>query len=223
MKSYSLLKKIGLLGLTTTLIAVFGTLESIMNDLGWLGILISIGLSLLLFFICFFLLQPILVKNARGVTLLESLKRVGLTDIENRNDEQNALPPKEFLESADREIALSGLSAARTFDQNIDDIKSALRKGKQIYILIMHPDCDAIRRKDFLERRSVKTDILQTISIIKQEQFIKKLNFHIRFMKNLPQFTSVMIDGDINPMGDTIQDQKGQIRIQSTTNLKLII
>ncbi len=213
-------KKIGLLGIVVTSIGSFGTIVSIITDLGMAGIAAAILLSGILFGVCYWLLQPVLVKNARGVTMLEALSSVGLVDIENRDDKQHALPPAEFLRVAKREIALSGISAYRTFDQNIEVIRQALEKGTKLFVLIMHPDSPNISIISEREKRDIRGDILQTIATIKIEGLAEHPGFQIRFLEKLPHFTAVMIDGDISPTGTVPQDRDGQIRVQPTTTHK---
>jgi len=210
-------KKIGLLGIIVAFVGLLGTIASIIADFGILGIVVTVILSIILFVFCYRLLRPVLIKNARGMTMLEALQSVGLVDIENRDDKQHALPPAQSFDIAEREIALSGISAYRTFDQNINEIKQALGNGRRIFVLILHPDSPEIQKISEREKRDIRGDIMQTIATINREGFAKRSGFQIKFLEKLPQFTAVMTDGDISPIGEVPQDHNGQIRIQPTT------
>lgn len=177
-------KKIGLLGIIVAFIGFGGTIASIIADFGIVGIIITVVLSIILFILCYWLLRPILIKNIRGVTMLEALNSVGLVDIENRDDKQHALPPALFFDKAEREIAISGISAYRTFDQNIGEFKQALENGRRIFVLILHPDSPNVQKISEREKRDIRGDILQTIATINREGFIKRSGFQIKFLEN---------------------------------------
>ncbi|MFH1524400.1 MAG: hypothetical protein ABIF04_05495 [Chloroflexota bacterium] len=217
MKISARTKKIGLLGIVVAFIGLLGAIESIISDFGFVGIIVTVILSIALFIVCYWLLRPILIKNSRGVTMLEALNSVGLVDIENRDDKKHALPPAQFFDMAEREIAFSGISAYRTFDQNISEIKQALGNGRRIFVLILHPDSSAIQGISEKEKRDIRGDIMQTLATINREGFAKRSGFQVKFLEKLPQFTAVMADGDIAPIGEIPQDHNGQIRVQPTT------
>ncbi len=160
------------------------------------------------------ILQRALATNPRKVSLLEAIESVGLVDIENRNDRGLALPPEQFYDMAKHEIVITGVSTYRTFDQDIDLLHRILKAGKRLCILILHPDAEDVKllsRPEF-EDRDIRFEVVYVVSIAKRlsQQYP---DFHIRFMEKLPPFTGVMIDGDIEPAGEPL-DQEGQIRVQ---------
>jgi hypothetical protein len=156
-------------------------------------------------------------ETMRGITLEEAITGVGLVDIENRNDRrERVLPPEKFYELAKREIVITGVSAYRTFEEQVDVIREALRTGKKLRVLILHPNAPAIERLSNIENPPVKHDIAAVIEIIKRprNKFHENPNFQIKFMQEMPPFTAVMIDGDVSPVDSEPQDQEGQIRVQ---------
>ena len=170
------------------------------------------------------ILQRALATNPRGVSLLEAIESVGLVDIENRNEDlrkiSQILPPEQFYETAKREIVITGISTYRTFEQNLHTLRTALGAEKTVRILILYPDPKLIEEKEDLTNRE-RVDILNAIkgviSIIRLEKLDQERGFEIRFMRKLPPFTAVMIDGDVEPSGKIPQDTEGQIRVQPGT------
>ncbi len=150
----------------------------------------------------------------RDKSLLSIIDSIGLTDIENRNDRGTALPPEQFYEMAKHEIVITGVSAYRTFDQNINLLRTMLKAGKRLYILILHPDSEDVvfLSQPELENHDIRLDILSVIN--KAKRFSREhQGFRIRFMKKLPPFTGVMIDGNVEPVGELL-DIEGLIRVQ---------
>ena len=202
------------LGFLVSLIGVIGALAGIFAGFGTYGIIAFIFFLLLLILTCYKILKPVVLRNQRGVTLLEAIDIVGLVDIENRNNLERALPPAAFYNEAKREIVISAITAFRTFDQNLSLIMKAIDDGKKVFILIMHPKSQDI---EFLQKREapdIKSQLNEVINQIKKEELYKKSGFQIRFMQRLPFSTSVMIDGDLSPLGLYPKDQEGQIRVQ---------
>lgn len=167
------------------------------------------------------ILQRSLAMNPRGISLLEAIEGVGLVDIENRNETQQILPPGQFYEMAQKEIVITGISTYRTFEQNLDSLRAVLDAGKALRILILYPDIKLIEEQEDLTNRE-RIDILNAIkgvlSIIRLEKLDQEPGFEIRFMRRLPPFTAVMIDGDVEPKEKVPpQDTEGQIRVQPGT------
>ena len=217
MKLTSEVKKIGVLGIILGFIGFLGSVASIFADFGIYGVIVSFALAFLLFGACILVLKPVLVKNKRGVTMLEAITNVGLVDIENRDDRLHLLPPTEFYELARNEIVITGVSAFRTFDQHSDILCQALDAGKELYVLILHPDSPDVERLTKREGLDIREQIMNVIHIISNLQLNRHPGFHIRFMQKLPPFTAVMIDGDVFPTGKEPRDQEAQIRVQPTT------
>jgi len=148
----------------------------------------------------------------RGLPLSEALDRVGLVDIENRDDFQYELPPTKFYEQANNEVFIAGPSLYMTFHKHIDLVKILLSENKQIYTMILHPDSDDVVWLSDREERSIRDDIMATIRTIKKTGLYKSPTFLIKFMSKLPPFIGVMIDGDLT--GNPPKDIHGQIRVQ---------
>ncbi len=153
----------------------------------------------------------------RGFPLGEAIERVGLVDIENRDDFQYELPPNRFYDQAKREIFITGPSLYMTFHKHVNLIHNALDTGKKFYVVILHPDSDDVLWLTKREKRRIRDDITATIGTIKEEGLYKHSGFQIRFIQKLPPFIGVMIDGDISPVRAEPQDEEGQIRVQPNT------
>ncbi len=157
-------------------------------------------------------------RNMRGIALDAAARQAGLVDIENRQNDRNLLPPKEFYESARSEIAMLALTAFRTFDMDIGHVRQALDSGKRVRVLILRPDSPAIPGLTKLhEGLNIQSQIEDVIGKIHHAAFHTHPGFEIRFLANVPPFTSVMIDGDISATTDSPDDQFGQIRVQPAT------
>ncbi len=162
--------------------------------------------------------EYILAPTLRNISLLDAVKNVGLVDIESRADKEHPLPPTDFYRLAKDELLISGISADRTFDMEVQTLRDTLAMGKRLRVLILRPDCDIVR---YLEKREVKpihTDIEGVIQIVLDEGFITNPNFAMHLTDKLPTFTAVMIDGDVEkPANDKVSSPDVQVRIQPTT------
>jgi hypothetical protein len=158
--------------------------------------------------------------NTRGVTLREACQDCGLVDIENRDDHRHPLPPVEFYGKAQHEVAISGVSAYRTFDQHVSVLKSLMDSGLSIQVLLLDPTvaADDLTRLATREKIDVRGDIDHVITTIRHERLWEHPSFKIRFLPRLPPFTAVMIDGDLRHDASRTkaspQDGNGQIRVQ---------
>jgi len=206
--------------LPSILITAIGLLSSfvtIYNGLGIIGAIVTIILLTFLIVIFYRKLSVVLDRNIRGTSMLYAIENVGLLDIVGRDDKAHPLPPKKLFEIANSEILLSALSAERTFDQLIDDIKQALDEGKKFYVLILHPDSPDIEHLSRIEKRVINYDIWATIKTIAKEQLHQHQGFEIRFRQTIPNFTGILIDSDLSSTGVNPRDENGQIRIQPYT------
>lgn len=209
-------KPIGILGIIMVALGGLGSLASIYVS-GLPGIITSITVIVIILVVCYWLLRPVLLKNMRGVTMLEAVKSVGLVDIEKRDDEAHPLPPIKFYELAQHEIVISGVTAYRTFNQHISSLQEYLHSGKKLYVLLVDPDSEDIKHATLADQEDIRGQILQTISIIKNKKLIDEYpGFQIKFSDRIQPFSSIMIDGDISPTGKAL-DQGAQIRVQPTT------
>jgi hypothetical protein len=217
-------------GLFTTILAILlasiglvDALTGIADAFGIPGIVIII-ITLGVATLCFVILRPVLVKNTRGVTMLNAITTLGLVDIENREHAERHVPHPAIYNFAEREIVITGVTAHTTFKQHLDVIHNALEKRNadgtpacHIYIMILHPYSSDVPRQQQKDKINVIDEIYNTIGIIKDNELNKRPNFHIRFMDHMPPFTAVMIDGDISPTGTIPSDYTGQIRVQPQT------
>lgn len=217
MKLTSEATQIALIGIFLGFIGFISSVSDIFANFGLVGGAISILLTVILLIVSYRALRPILIKNKRNVTLLEAIEVTGLVDIESRNDRDHPLPPEEFFRAANDEIVITGLSLFRTFDQNLDIIREALDAGKDVYVLMMHPDSPYVPMLSGRENLSMQNTINETINIIRKNQLDKHAGFRIRFMQNPPPFTAVLIDGNILQTGKKARDEYGQIRVQPIT------
>jgi hypothetical protein len=152
----------------------------------------------------------------RGIRLADAVKTAGLVDIESRDNEEHSLPPIEFMNAANREIAFSTISGANTFHHRLPNVIDILAKGVKIHLLILHPDSPDLIRLSDVHSRDLRSDVLQVVESIKRNS-LHRNGLTVRFRDNLPPFLSVMIDGDINPIGGAPVDIDGQVRVQPVT------
>lgn len=153
----------------------------------------------------------------RAVTLAESIQLAGLSDIENRNDDRHGLPPARFYRRARSEVVVSGITLARTFDQNGALLVEMLRSGIQIRALLLHPDSPdvpPITRRE--EDRDIRHDILHTLELAARRYGMFE-GFSVRLMERMPPFTAVMIDGDVAARHAAPRDSEGEVRVQPGT------
>ncbi len=164
-----------------------------------------------------YVLQPTL-RTTR--TLLDSIKDVGLTDIENRDDTTNVLPPSEFYKFANREVFISGLTLERTFDQRASALHEILQEGKLLRLLLLRPDAEIIPWLSDRENRDLGNVIMKSvIEVAQREKIVGHPNFTMRLMDRFPTFTAVILDGDIERRS-AVYPSEIQFRIQPTTIYK---
>lgn len=207
------IKKIGVLGIIVGFIGLISSIASLVA-LGTYGLIASITLTVLLFLFCFWILRPVLLRNTRGVTMLEALNSVGLVDVENRGDPGHHLPPPSFYGLARHEIVITGATGYGTFEQHLESIQAALKRGVKVYVLLLHPASPDVGALNQFERAEIHNQLQGTIEIIKKAQLCQHPGLRIRFLPKLPPFRSVMIDGDISPTGAEPLDGEAQLRVQ---------
>jgi predicted nucleotide-binding protein len=161
--------------------------------------------------------NPIYRRSRRGQTLVEAVTDVGLVDIENRNDRQHSLPPADFYQSAKKELAITGISSARTFDEHVGVLEQLLKKGVRIKILILHPESTDIERLTSREGRGIANDIWQVLKIIHMKGFMDNPKFTLRLMDRIPPFTAAMVDGDLEGGEEASPAANAEVRVQPGT------
>ncbi|MEU2717957.1 nucleotide-binding protein [Streptomyces sp. NPDC007205] len=152
--------------------------------------------------------------NARGETMAVTIEKMGLVDIEDRNDDAHLLPPSDFYTKAQFQVVISGPSLYRTLDSNSKMIHQLLGRGVHVYLLLLDPsspDLPLVIARE--EGHPVGEDIWNSIRII-ENKFATSRGLHVGRMERMPGFTGVMIDGDIAPTGASPADSQSQIRVQ---------
>ena len=153
-----------------------------------------------------------------GLTITELAEVVGLVDIEDRAlAGQLALPPEDFYRLAHKEVAISGVTLFRTFDQNLHLIQELVNSGKRWSAMILHPRAPIVPALADLHNLNIKSQIEDVISRVESAGLNASPLFELRCLQYLPPFTAVMIDGDLNRSRDPPDDVEGQIRVQPAT------
>jgi hypothetical protein len=123
---------------------------------------------------------------------------------------------------AKHEIVIAGISAHTTIVKHFDELIEALEASKDLCILILRPDYKSFEEMEDWEHMKIVAEIrsaeiksvIQSVKLHGLDQFD---NFEIRFVRRIPSFTGIMIDGDINHKGKMPRDSEGQIRVQPTS------
>jgi hypothetical protein len=164
----------------------------------------------------------------RGLPLEVAIKRVGLVDIENREERGDyQLPPIAFYKKARREIVITGPTLLKTFNDDAKLLVQALEDGKKIYVMFLHPVAkDEIERLTMIHQIPIGEYLKSVISRINILNLLSCPNFRVRFFNKMPPFQGVMIDGDLEFIklspNDQPNDSFGEIRIQPLTTSKTI-
>lgn len=160
-------------------------------------------------------LWPVLRDNPRQVSLVTAIRRVGMIDVESRNEGDRHLPPEAiYMLPGLRELVISGISAASSFRNHMGLIRHLLEDKADIYFLVCSERTEGLNRISEIERRNVVAEIQEVRDVIVKERLLSDEHFHIRVFSHLPTFTAVMIDGDIVPRQKLPQDSKGVVRVQ---------
>lgn len=167
------------------------------------------GLALFLYLFSPAGIESQIVKGARAVGLVATELR-GI---------KSALPPEDFLRKAKSEILITGATAYRSFDTGKKVLVDALADSKEVYVVILAPDSSGAERLSTVEGKPISTDIYQVLNVIKNEPAFDSKAFHIRFVDELPPFTAVMLDGDVESTGTKPNDSGGIVRVQPRTAL----
>jgi hypothetical protein len=200
-----------------------GVLLSVIGVLGAAASMITLGLAAAAVaavlvaaasYVCLKPLRPILRKNLRGVSLIDALSRAGLVDVELRSESDRSLPPHRLYDVAKREVVVSGVSAASSFHSHLGTLKAAVGRGVHLYFLICHPETKGLDELGSFEKRDIREDVKTVIKVIKEEGLRQHPRFGIRFLRALPTFTAVLVDGDVAPAGLPPADSEGVVRVQ---------
>lgn len=202
-------------GQVALLVAAIGFIASIVQisaSFGWLGVLLSVLTITALVVYLSQLVWPLLRRNTRGIRLIDAITTQGLEDIERRGAGRNDLPPVDYFQQAQTEIAIMGTSLYGTIERHLRELKIALSRGIKIRLMLLDPMCQSV------QERSTRVDLARqielTLDMIVRERLTANRGLAIRFMNALPPFLGILVDGDIDPSGDRPLDKHGWIRVQ---------
>jgi hypothetical protein len=208
-------KIITMLSVIVIIFSIFGSIASIQSIWGKVGLIIA-GVSLLTAAVLsFFIFKPVLTRNSRGKLLVTSIREVGLSDIEFRCDEdRTGKPHRNFYSQVKKEILITGTTCYRTFYEDMTAILNLLENGKRIYVLMLYPKSPDINKLQDTVPYDIIKEIDQTIIAIARQKLINNPGFKIKFLKELPKYTSIMIDSELEQIGKEPNDRFGIIRFQ---------
>jgi hypothetical protein len=201
------------------LVTVLGILASFIQVVtaGTVWAMVAVALVIAAFVAGVFLFGRLVRKNPRGIIFYSALVKSGLVDIEDRNQTNLPLPPNEFYPLAQNEIVITGVTCFRTIDQHHEVLHKALSNGKRVYILMFHPENPRLDEINEINQKDVKEELKSSINLIKSKGLYASERLHIRFVKNSPPYSCIMIDGDVASATDPPNDKDGQIRVQPYT------
>lgn len=153
-------------------------------------------------------------KTPRGMNILQSIKEVGLIDLEDRNNTDRHLPPDSFLRQAKSEISILGYTCHRTFECFSEIIQEKLDIGCKINILVCEPNSTASAEINKIEHKELEEELRNLYNLIRRREFLQHRGFNLRFYQDLLPYVGVMIDGDLEPTGMIPQDELAEIRVQ---------
>jgi hypothetical protein len=197
-------------------LGVVGSIASIQSTWGMTGVWLSLVLSLAMLVLVWLPFIPVLRSTARSISLLESIRLVGLTDVENREDiGDRSLLPTAFYGSAEHEIVIVGISNFRTFDQHMEIIWHLLKEKRiGVHVLFLDPTSqDAIQLSN-AEKKPMPDEIALALKVLRDEKLHAHPNFKCYLLPHRLPYTAVMIDGDVLAHDRAANDKRGQIRVQ---------
>ena len=148
------------------------------------------------------------------VRVVTAVANVGLTDIELRDPVESSLPPSLFYRGARQDVLITAITAHRTFTGHLDVIERLLAEGVVVRVAILEPGSDALSRVQKKEKPNLRNEAFSVLGIIRKTELCDRTGFHLRFLRELPPFTAVMVDGDAEPVGSAPKDESGRLRIQ---------
>lgn len=197
------------------LLNLVGSVASIFSA-GEYGKVIAIILTVPV--VLFFIIRSSFFKNIkRFVRLFVKARQIGLVDVVSRSDLSDAHKYERFIQGADKEVVITGITLLRSADQHIETIKGVLNKGVIVYIMMLDPKSSDIEWLSANENKSIADDIKGTLKVLKKEGIDKHPGFKYTYFKKMPTFTAVMIDGDLCPTGEKPKDIRGKIRVYART------
>lgn len=156
-------------------------------------------------------------RNSRGIRLIDAVKMAGLSDIESRKWKKvyNIAPPVELYENAKREIFVSGVTLGVTLENHREYLRTALKKGVKIRLLLLDPSSpDTVIVGNINNRfQNFASSMQNSLAIIANDtEMFHNKNVEVRFASNIPPLVGMLIDGDITAEGRPM-DTNGIVRV----------
>lgn len=124
----------------------------------------------------------------------------GIGDVYLRGMGGNALQfaPAAIFETAESDIMLLGLTAFRSATDFVDLFSRKVQEGIVVRIMTAHPKSQHLIDKQRLHRHNLKSEVCQTFEIIDAKNRQHELKIQIRWLRQPPSYTCILIDGDSN-------------------------
>lgn len=208
-----------ILSLIIFLLNVIGSFVTLYALFNWTGVLIASIAATLLIIVGYIFVSNVVNKTMRGTRLINSIDIVGLHDIENRDDKAYLLPPPRLFNEAVDNVIIIAYSGKTTFDLQLLQIKNLLKRGVYLKLVLLYPGEEVMNALVRRGNNNIKDEILKTIEIIRHEGIYEpqKNSFKIKFAHEIPPYTGIMVDGDVEHPGMEPRDKYGFIRIQPAT------
>ena len=160
-------------------------------------------------------------KNEWGVRLADSIAACGLIHMENRYPDapNSQLPDHAVYSRAQRQVALVGIALNRVVTEHTATLLGLLDRGVDIRLMVLHPSGEAIKeysrpRDKRMERVDSAKHVQLTVQAVRDKGLHRRPNFQLRFLADLPSFTGLLVDGDIEPAGALPDDGHGVASVQ---------
>jgi hypothetical protein len=157
--------------------------------------------------------------NLRGIPVIQSIAEAGLADIENRSIAQNRMPPNELYDSIRDEVLISGLTLKYTLDWHQEHLEALLNGDKKVFLLMLNPESNqAIEAEKAHASRGMEltSEAKSVVRNIRKLGYLEHSNFGLRFYEQIPPFTGVLIDGNVE-LSSSSSDTNGIVRVQPRT------
>lgn len=157
------------------------------------------------------LLNP---KTTKDELLWGKITEIGLTDIKRRGLIKNQSVSTQIYDIPKRNILITGLTCYYTITYYNDKIKNLLDSGRDVYMIFLNPYSKDIPLISSANKVDVTMEINASLAQISKSGLSARKNFHLKLFDRIPQFTGIMIDGDIEPVGIKPNMENGILNIQ---------
>ena len=157
--------------------------------------------------------------NLRGIPVVQSISEAGLADIENRSIAENQLPPNAIYASVRDEVLISGLTLKYTVDMQQGYLEALLDGDKRVFLLMLDPESNqAVEAEKSHAGRGMELafEARSVVRTIRRLGYLERSNFGLRFFEQVPPFTGVLIDGNVE-LSSSFSDTDGIVRVQPRT------